>query len=52
MSKQNMALLSQSEIDTLISFLSNEKDGSGQHQTGGEEKIEFHIGELIGGAGI
>ena len=44
MSKQNMALLSQSEIDTLISFLSNEKDKSG---VGSEVLSQESIDKLI-----
>ena len=44
MSKQNMALLSQSEIDTLISFLSNEKDKSG---VGSEVLSQDSIDKLI-----
>ena len=44
MSKQNMALLSQSEIDTLISFLSSEKDKSG---VGSEVLSQDSIDKLI-----
>jgi len=44
MSKQNMALLSQSEIDTLISFLSTEKDKNG---VGSEVLSQDSIDKLI-----
>ena len=44
MSKQNMALLSQNEIDTLISFLSGEKDKSG---VGSEVLSQDSIDKLI-----